>query len=652
LSNGATTVVTSANTVAGANTITVAAMPAYFTTATGLTITQPAGGGTVYTTTCTQRDGTNSQLKNCAGTAGATTQLYPVGSTVALTINGAVVQSKTTVAILALTNPPTITLTPGTVNAFIPGAQFWMPGTTAIGGLNVPITALVSCNGNTSTTVLTQCSGVPTSTSPVTLTSAYLSNVNTGLLGGYLKVEEQDQNGNWTDITMQILNYGIGAPNIEGQICNDPTPNAILRLQRLKDNGGGTPNGTLAAGTLGGGCSYAQDPTGIIPALTYGSSLQVPTNWWPQALFDTREGVLRDCGTSSTATTTQCTDPGVLTVGGVMYYIALDVNNLTKWFAGVAPYAAGTGPTGKKDNGGFTVYFSDRRNNRNVSNQETSEYGWEDFVNPASPTGAPSGILDAGEDLNANTVLDVYGGVTNYNGAYGATPPGALAPLNNGAGPTTTLTRGQAEVNRSVLFRHALKLINGANIVGNGVTGLAIVAENPVYIQGDYNAGVSPATNGFPNNAHAATSVIADAVTLLSNQWTDLVSFTNPYNPGARPRNDSWYRTAIISGKGSAFPLPAVGNPANDFGTDGGAHNFLRYLESGATLNYRGSIATFFYNRQAVGTYKCCTTVYNPPTRNYNFDTDFLTPALLPPNTPVFRDMNAVGFSQELRPGR
>ena len=27
-------------------------------------------------------------------------------------------------------------------------------------------------------------------------------------------------------------------------------------------------------------------------------------------------------------------------------------------------------------------------------------------------------------------------------------------------------------------------------------------------------------------------------------------------------------------------------------------------------------------------------------------------PAKLPPNTPVFRDLNAVGFSQELRPGR
>ena len=71
-----------------------------------------------------------------------------------------------------------------------------------------------------------------------------------------------------------------------------------------------------------------------------------------------------------------------------------------------------------------------------------------------------------------------------------------------------------------------------------------------------------------------------------------------------------------------------------------------------AAVNYEGSVASFFYNRQAVGTYKCCNTVYGAPTRNYAFDTDFLNPALLPPNTPVFRDINAVGFSQELRPGK
>jgi hypothetical protein len=76
------------------------------------------------------------------------------------------------------------------------------------------------------------------------------------------------------------------------------------------------------------------------------------------------------------------------------------------------------------------------------------------------------------------------------------------------------------------------------------------------------------------------------------------------------------------------------------------------------TVNYRGSMATLYYNRQATGTFKCCSgtaedgIVYSVPVRNFIFDTDFLQPALLPPNTPMFRDMNAVGFSQELRPGK
>jgi len=148
-----------------------------------------------------------------------------------------------------------------------------------------------------------------------------------------------------------------------------------------------------------------------------------------------------------------------------------------------------------------------------------------------------------------------------------------------------------------------------------------------------------------------ATSVIADAVTLLSNNWNDHTSFTSPYNTGGRARsNNSYYRVAIIGGKGLSFPQP--GGTAKDFGTDGGAHNFLRMLESGGTVNYRGAIATFYLNRQANGTYKCCNTVYGAPGRQYAFDTDFLDPTKLPPLTPVFRDLNTLGFAQELRPGR
>jgi hypothetical protein len=169
-----------------------------------------------------------------------------------------------------------------------------------------------------------------------------------------------------------------------------------------------------------------------------------------------------------------------------------------------------------------------------------------------------------------------------------------------------------------------------------------------VYIQGDYNFNAASFSN--PNLPHAATSVVADAVTLLSNAWNDADSLDSPYTTGGRPRaGNSYYRTAIIAGKGPIFPRPAGAGAT--FGTDGGVHSFLRFLEGGAgTVYYRGSMATFFYNRQAVSPFKCCGgVVYDVPTRNYKFDIDFLEPAKLPPLTPVFRDLNSLGFIQETR---
>ena len=85
-----------------------------------------------------------------------------------------------------------------------------------------------------------------------------------------------------------------------------------------------------------------------------------------------------------------------------------------------------------------------------------------------------------------------------------------------------------------------------------------------------------------------------------------------------RTTTDTTYRVAVVGGKGIPFKQPTVGGPPQDFGTDGGAHNFLRYMENwGGTLYYEGSIVSMYYNHQAVGTFKCCTTVYSPPTRAY-----------------------------------
>jgi hypothetical protein len=230
---------------------------------------------------------------------------------------------------------------------------------------------------------------------------------------------------------------------------------------------------------------------------------------------------------------------------------------------------------------------------------------------------------------------------------------------------TTPVLANEALVNPPVFFRRALKIVNGGYTTGlvrlprNGTQGLSVVAENPAYVQGDYNA-PNAAGNDFgvtPGTDHVSAAVIADAVTLLSNAFNDIGTFQSPHDvtDAARAASTTWYRLAVISGKGLNFPRPTTNSQDHtDFGTDGGAHNFLRYIEDwgGQTLNYRGSIVSFFTNRQAVGIYKCCDVVYSPPSRGYKFDTDFLTPSLLPPRTPMFRDINTLTFRQLLRPNQ
>ena len=156
----------------------------------------------------------------------------------------------------------------------------------------------------------------------------------------------------------------------------------------------------------------------------------------------------------------------------------------------------------------------------------------------------------------------------------------------------------------------------------------------------------------MPQTASDFQPVIADSVTLLSNSWTQVNSLLNSTALASRPASTTWYRTAIAAGKNISFPRPTSWSPYQDFGTDGGMHNFLRYIEdwSNANSNYQGSIVSLYYSQYATGVNKCCTIVYNPPTRNYSFDQLFLTPTNLPPGTPMFRDVDNVSYRQDFTP--
>jgi hypothetical protein len=118
----------------------------------------------------------------------------------------------------------------------------------------------------------------------------------------------------------------------------------------------------------------------------------------------------------------------------------------------------------------------------------------------------------------------------------------------------------------------------------------------------------------------------------------------------------SYYRLAVAAGKNIAFYNTAQ-NPEFSYGMDGGVHNFLRFLEdwdgpaSANTLQslyYKGSIVSLYWSYQATGPFKCCNLVYNPPNRQYTFDSLFALPQNLPPGTPMFRNVDNLTYRQNM----
>ena len=496
-------------------------------------------------------------------------------------------------------------------------------GTRLLYAGNVPL----SCSGYS--VAANQLTGCYWTTAPAVnsaIATQALSSAGESLVGGFIKIERQNAAGGWADVTTEILNLGFAGPNQEGTSasCADPTIDAVIRLQRLRDSA----NPTAA-------CQYA------------GSTMA--TDYWPNVLYDAREGVYRDVATNAQ-----------MTMGGVMNYVALDIANLKRWFTG----AIGTTGTLALNNNGYIVYFSDRRGNHNdaaVGAPETGEYGNEDSINngAGAASSAADGALETGEDRNPTDlpgyvpVLDAYGALPST--VAGIVPGGApMAGAYSAAStPLTNIpNRAAARMNKQVLFRRALKLINGG--INGGVnnlpdTGLTVATENGIYVQGNYNA-TAASVVATPDRPAA---IIGDAITILSNNWTDVKSLNNPNDMAARDATDTGYRFAMIAGKSIAFPKPGWA-AAGDWGTDGGVHNFMRMLEDwgGQTISYRGAMISLYTARQFIGIYRANANVYAPGTRAFAFDTNFLQPALLPPGTPMFRDVNTLRFRQILRPNQ
>ncbi len=459
------------------------------------------------------------------------------------------------------------------------------------------------------------------------------------LVDGWLRVEYQNAAGAWVGITNEWLQLGFArglvSPTkpVGGGVGSNPVhPNAILIFQQQADR------------DASGGLTNSDNPRNIFEAAG-----ATQYSWYPINLYDPREGFPRDAAPAGMA------NPACY-VNGIMNAVEFDVGNFRKWLLGTIP--GGSGPlVSYSSQNGYLVYFSDRRgmlpdpNNGNIT---SGEYGFEDVINSASPTGTPDGAMEASEDVDQNGTVERWGAADVGSGQRVGTNNNPYVNVN-------CSTRGRQNIVTGA--RHVLKLVDGG--LGNvpvrpdtGLGGFTVASENPVYIQGNYN---SDNTDPFWNNPppavvadinHSAAAVISDAVTLLSNNWSDTNSMLNPLNLGGRaPNTPTYYRLAIAGGKNINFPQPA--GTAQDFGTDGGVHNFLRYIESwggSGGLYYRGSLVSLFYSQYTTGIYKCCNLVYGPPPRNYYFDTAFLDPAKLPPGTPMLQDVVNLTYWQDFKP--
>lgn len=495
-------------------------------------------------------------------------------------------------------------------------------------------------------------------------------------------------------------NGSVSAPsaNITALTPQSPTTypdsRSIVKLQRFAIPGDAIPNNSpnvisydgsggwnyvlryttadaakIAAGcTLGctaanaGSVSSAYENYGQLKLINGTDKAIVP---FPIEMFDAREGLYYDSKSKTYYSDTYYDNYKKVARNGVMSMVDIDVANLRRFLRGDfdGRFPAGTpfsnlmGHSLTKDDvpqeNGWVLYVSDRRGDANFN----GKYDMEDVYGAAPGN---DGILQKGEDV------DPAGQFGNgiLNTIYGT----EAARYRD-----DTIYADAAAVNDHKYYRRGVRLINGTTVPGiydsssaSDTRGFTVASENGVYVWGNYNStGVVtvPSTGNTPyyqylpfdTALHIPSSIAADAVTILSNAWNDGESFRYPYTlastsadcPVGRCASDTTIRFAMLSGD----TIASLSGTPNQGGMsprlNGGVHNFKRFLEhwdSSIKLNYAGSLINLFNSRNNNGAFKCCDTVYDPPRRNWVFDSTFLDPTRLPPATPFFQYVQTTGF--------
>ncbi len=189
----------------------------------------------------------------------------------------------------------------------------------------------------------------------------------------------------------------------------------------------------------------------------------------------------------------------------------------------------------------------------------------------------------------------------------------------------------------------AVRLVNGAQLPANGNLGFSVATPDPLYVLGNYNTQIS----GSAANASAATTntsytvpaaLFSDALTVLSANWNDSDGYTTYAQNSTFQAVDDTINAAIVTGT-----MHTTGITDTTF--SGGVHNLPRLLEywSGANLWLNTSILRLWDSNMATNQFRNpygftptpVNPYYNPPTRHYSFDLNFLNPSKVPPGIPL-----------------
>jgi hypothetical protein len=172
-----------------------------------------------------------------------------------------------------------------------------------------------------------------------------------------------------------------------------------------------------------------------------------------------------------------------------------------------------------------------------------------------------------------------------------------------------------------------IRLVSGQTLPSRGLT---VATPNPLYVKGHYNQPNASFLGTTNTTTAKPASLVADALTVLSSNWSDSLS-ASAYT--SRDAASTTVNAAVLTGIVETTNNPSI--------YSGGVHNLGRFLEdwTGNTFTYNGSMVVLFPSAKATAPFQQPGAYYYPPARNFAFDLNFTDITKQPPGTPEVRAM-------------